>query len=247
LKDYPELLSAHLRGHRIVDVGQLLKEFRGRVHLPKSDGWTFLLGSTYQSFPLRFYFYVKQIIEVLLALVLLVLLSPFLLALALGNYFTSGWPIFYRQRRLGYRGHVFSLYKFRTMPVTAESNGPQWAKDDDPRATSYGRWLRKNRLDELPQLLNVIAGDLSFVGPRPERPEFYEMLNEQIPLFSTRLLVRPGITGWAQVQQGYAASVEECKTKLEYDLYYVQNMSPALDLHVMVNTAAMMLRGNGGR
>jgi len=95
--------------------------------------------------------------------------------------------------------------------------------------------------------LNVLRRELSFVGPRPERPEFYKVLNEQIPLFSTRLLVRPGITGWAQIRQGYAASVEECKTKLEYDLYYVQNMSPSLDVQVMVNTAAMMFRGNGGR
>jgi len=247
LKDHPELLAAHLRGQRIVDARELLKEFRGRVDLDNSDGWTFLLGSTYHNFLLRAYFYAKEIIEGLIALSLLILLSPLFLGLSLGILLTNGRPILYRQKRLGYRGKEFSLYKFRTMPITAESAGPQWAREDDPRPSPFGRWLRKTRLDELPQLLNVVRRELSFVGPRPERPEFYKILNAHIPLFSTRLLVRPGITGWAQVRQGYAASIEECKTKLEYDLYYVQNMSPQLDVHVMINTAALMFRGNGGR
>ena len=247
LKDHPEFLAAHLRGQRIVDVRQLLKEFRGRVNLHNTDGWTFLLGSTYQSFPIRFYFHVKEILEVMLAVILMALLSPLYLALAIAVFLTNGRPIVYRQKRLGYRGRQFSLYKFRTMPQTAEPNGPQWAEEDDPRAGPFGRWMRKTRLDELPQLFNVIRGDLSFVGPRPERPEFYQLLKERIPLFSTRLLVRPGITGWAQVRQGYAASVEESRIKLEYDLYYVQNMSPRLDARVMIQTAALMFRGNGGR
>jgi lipopolysaccharide/colanic/teichoic acid biosynthesis glycosyltransferase len=247
LSDHADLLAAHLRGQRVVDVHQLLKEFSGRVKLDNSDGWTFLLASTYQNFALRTYFYVKQVLEILLAAVLLVCLSPLLLGVSLAILLTSGMPIFYRQERLGYRGQKIMLYKFRTMRVTAESSGPQWAKEEDPRVTPLGRWLRKTRLDELPQLLNVIRGELSFVGPRPERPEFYQMLKKQIPLFATRLLVRPGITGWAQVRQGYAASVEECKAKLEYDLYYVQHMSPRMDVDVMINTAAMMFRGNGGR
>jgi len=247
LKDHPELLTAHLRGQSIIDVRELLKEFRGRVNLNQTDGWTFLLGSTYHNFLLRAYFYTKGVIEGLFALVVMVLLSPLFLALSLGIFFTNGLPIFYRQERLGYGGKQFSLYKFRTMPNSAEDTGPKWASEDDPRASPFGRWLRKTRLDELPQLLNVVRGELSFVGPRPERPEFYKMLKDHIPLFSTRLLVRPGITGWAQLRQGYAASIEECKTKLEYDLYYVQNMSPSLDVQVMVNTAAMMVRGNSGR
>lgn len=247
LKDHAELLQAHIRGQRIVDMHELLKEFRGRVNLSNIDGWTFLLGSTYQSFPIRFYFYTKGIIEIVLALFLIVLLSPLWILLALAILVLDGRPILYRQERLGYRGQKFLLYKFRTMRTTAESSGPRWASEEDPRVTRLGRWLRKTRLDELPQLLNVFLGELSFVGPRPERPEFYQMLSERIPLFSTRLLVRPGITGWAQIRQGYAASVEECRTKLEYDLYYVQHMSPALDLHVLTNTAALMFRGNGGR
>jgi lipopolysaccharide/colanic/teichoic acid biosynthesis glycosyltransferase len=247
LKHYPEFLTAHLRGQRIIDVGQLLKEFRGRLDLHHANAWTFFLASTYQDFLIRFYFHLKTWLEPLLALILLVFLSPLFVVLALSIYVTSGCPILYCQERLGYRGKHFPLFKFRTMSTVAEQTGPQWASKDDPRVTPLGRFLRKSRLDELPQLLNVLRGELSFVGPRPERPEFYRILNEHIPLFSLRLLVRPGITGWAQVMQGYAATIDECRTKLEYDLFYVQNMSPRLDLRTMVNTLALMLRGNSGR
>ncbi len=242
-----ELLAAHLRGQRIVDVKQLLKEVRGRVQLVNADAWSFLMGSKYQSLPIRLYFYLKGFVEPLMVLILMVLISPLWLVLALGVYLTNGRPILYRQERLGYRGQKISIFKFRTMHTTAEESGPQWARDDDPRATPFGRWLRKSRLDELPQLINVFRGELSFVGPRPERPEFYPSLNEQIPLFPLRLLVRPGITGWAQVKHGYAGSVDESRTNLEYDLYYIQNMSPQLDLQVLANTAALVIRGGSGR
>lgn len=242
-----ELLAAHLRGQRIIDVKQLLKEFRGRVHLGTADAWSFLMGSKYQSPPIRFYFNLKGFVEPLLVLILMVLLSPLWLALALGVYLTNGRPVLYRQERLGHRGQRIWIYKFRTMPTMAEESGPQWASEDDPRATPFGRWLRKSRLDELPQLINVFLGELSFVGPRPERPEFYPSLTEHIPLFPLRLMVRPGITGWAQVKHGYAGSVDESRTKLEYDLYYIQNMSPQLDLQVLANTAALVIRGGSGR
>lgn len=247
LKPYSELITAHLRGQRIIDVGQLLKEIRGRVNLATADAWSFLLGSTYQSAPIRLYFNLKALMEPVLAIFLLILLSPLLLGLALAIIAMTGRPILYRQERSGYRGKKFSLFKFRTMSVTAESSGPQWAKEGDPRVTPLGGWLRKTRLDELPQILNVLRGELSFVGPRPERPEFYRFLSDSIPLFSTRLLVRPGITGWAQVKNGYAASIEECKAKLEYDLYYIQRMSPWMDFQVLLKTILMMLRGNSGR
>lgn len=247
LKHHPQLLTAHLRGQSIVDVHQLLKEFRGRVTLHNSDAWTFLLGSTRQGFLNRFYFHLKALLEPLLALLLIIFLSPVWLAIALILYWANGRPILYCQERLGYRGEKFLLFKFRTMTLSAENDGPRWASKDDPRITPLGRWLRKSRLDELPQLLNVFRRELSFVGPRPERPEFYSLLSKRIPLFSLRLLVRPGITGWAQVKQGYAASVEECETKLEYDMYYVQNMSPRLDLRAMVSTLALMMKGNSGQ
>jgi lipopolysaccharide/colanic/teichoic acid biosynthesis glycosyltransferase len=247
LKTHPEFLMAHLRGQRIVDINHLLKEFRRRLDLRTADAWSFLLGTMHQSFLIRLYFNMKAFLEPILAGILLVVFSPLLLLISLGIYLSNGRPILYRQERLGYRGERFLLFKFRSMKLTAETTGPQWASKDDPRVTPLGRFLRKSRLDELPQLLNVLRGELSFVGPRPERPEFYRLLNQQIPLFSLRLLVRPGITGWAQVLQGYVASVEDCKTKLEYDLYYVQNMSPALDLRTVVNTVALMMRGNSGQ
>jgi len=247
LKNYGNLITAHLRGRRIVDVWQLLKEMRGRVNLRSADAWSFLMGSTHQSPPILFYFYLKALLEPVLAIVLMVLLSPLLLGLALAIYVKSGRPILYRQERLGHRGKMFSLFKFRTMFKTAESSGAQWASEGDPRVTRMGAWLRKSRLDELPQLLNVLRGELSFVGPRPERKTFYDFLVEEIPLFSMRLLVRPGITGWAQVKSGYAASIEESKTKLEYDLYYIQSMSPLMDFNVILKTAALVLRGNSGR
>jgi lipopolysaccharide/colanic/teichoic acid biosynthesis glycosyltransferase len=247
LRDCSDMISAHLGGRHIVDVRHLLKELRGRVDLSDSDGWTFLLASTPQLLHIRLYFYLKTILEPVLALVLVVLLLPFLIAAAAAVLWTSGWPIIYSQERVGYRGKTFMMYKFRTMRTSAEEAGAQWASHDDPRVTPLGRWLRRARIDELPQLFNVIRGDLGFVGPRPERPEFYRMLSELVPLFSMRLLVRPGITGWAQVRQGYAGSVEESRTKLEYDLYYVQNMSHKFDFRVLVHTAAMMMRGGSGR
>ena len=247
LKDSSELISAHLGGRRIVDVRQLLKEFRGRVDIDKSDGWTFLLTSKPQHFYMLLYFYMKTVLEPVVSMALGVILLPFFAVVSLAILLTSGWPILYRQERSGHRGKPFMLYKFRTMSTTAEKTGAQWASQDDPRVTPLGRMLRRTRIDELPQLLNVIRGDLGFIGPRPERPEFYDLLQTEVPLFSLRLLVRPGITGWAQIRQGYASSVEECKSKLEYDLYYVQNMSHELDFRVIVETMAMMIRGSSGR
>jgi len=231
------------RGQRIVDVAQLLKEILGRVNLGTADASTFLSGSTYQSPSIRLYFFLKTLFEPILAILLLVLLSPLLLGLALAIYMTSGRPILYHQERLGYRGKKFPLLKFRTMSLTAESSGPQWASEDDPRMTRLGGWLRKTRMDELPQLLNVVRGELSFVGPRPEREEFYHLLSEKIPLFTMRLLVRPGITGWAQVKNGYAASVEESKTKLEYDLYYIRNRTFPMDVAILIHTLFLALHG----
>ncbi len=247
LENCAPLVRAHLRGQRIVDLTELLKEIRGRVRLHNSDAWNFLLGSAYQSPAIRFYFLLKTFVEPVLAAALILLSSPLWIAVGLAVYLTGGRPILYRQSRLGYRGRPFFLYKFRSMPVTAERSGPAWAKVKDPRVTPLGGFLRKSHLDELPQLFNILRRELSFVGPRPERPEFYKILEEEIPLFSLRLLVHPGITGWAQSKQSYAGSVEECRTKLEYDLYYLQNMSPVFDFQIMVDTIGLLIRGNGGR
>jgi lipopolysaccharide/colanic/teichoic acid biosynthesis glycosyltransferase len=160
----------------------------------------------------------------------------------------SPGPVLFRQQRVGQSGRIFTLNKFRSMRDDAErTSGAVWASEDDPRATRVGRVLRKTRLDELPQLFNVLAGEMSFVGPRPERPEFVRLLQRQIPFYSGRLAVKPGITGWAQVRHQYAASVEDTLEKLQYDLYYIKNLSPFLDILILLNTIQVVLFARGAR
>lgn len=150
-------------------------------------------------------------------------------------------PVFYRQQRLGRGGHAFDVWKFRTMIVGAESNGAQFARPDDERVTRVGRWLRRSRLEELPQVLNVIKGEMSLVGPRPERPEFVEQLARSIPFYRTRLMVAPGVTGWAQVNAEYGDSMEAHQQKLEYDLYYIKHRSLMFDLLILARTVGTVL------
>jgi lipopolysaccharide/colanic/teichoic acid biosynthesis glycosyltransferase len=159
---------------------------------------------------------------------------------------TSPGPVFFRQERVGLRAEVFTVYKFRTMRQDAEcETGPVWAQKHDPRITPLGRFLRKTRLDELPQLWNVLKGDMSFVGPRPERPEFVSSLSAQIPYYNLRNIIPPGLTGWAQVRYRYGATVEDAKRKLEYDLYYIKHMSIALDLLIIFETVKTVVFGRG--
>jgi lipopolysaccharide/colanic/teichoic acid biosynthesis glycosyltransferase len=157
-------------------------------------------------------------------------------------------PILFRQTRAGRRGVPFQVYKFRSMRVDAEADsGPKWAEDDDPRITKIGRWIRMLRIDEIPQAWNVLRGDMSFVGPRPERPEFVAQLREVIPYYDYRHGVRPGITGWAQVNFPYGATVDDSRQKLEYDLYYLKNFSVLMDLFILVKTVKIILFGWGSR
>ena len=154
----------------------------------------------------------------------------------------------YKQQRVGRGGLVFYCYKFRTMRPNAEADtGPTWAGDDDPRITRVGKFLRMSRLDEVPQLWNVLRGDMAFVGPRPERPEFVEWLTKEIPYYPVRHVVRPGITGWAQVRYRYGNTVEDAKEKLQYDLFYIKNVSLGLDFLVMFQTIKTVLFGKGAR
>ena len=170
--------------------------------------------------------------------------APVLLGLAALVRMTSPGPAFYHQTRVGLRGQLFRVHKIRTMRVDAEAGtGPTWAQPGDTRTTTVGRWLRRSRLDELPQLWNVLIGEMSLVGPRPERPEFVAGLQATLPFYGERHAVRPGLTGWAQVRYTYAASVEDAAQKLQYDLYYVKNLSIALDLIILVETLrTVMLR-----
>jgi lipopolysaccharide/colanic/teichoic acid biosynthesis glycosyltransferase len=160
----------------------------------------------------------------------------------------GGGPIIYRQQRIGLHGRAFTVYKMRTMAQDAEKDGKAaWASANDTRITRVGRFLRRTRMDELPQLLNVLKGEMSFVGPRPERPEFVAMLTEQIPFYAVRHSVKPGLTGWAQVRYSYGATVEQSVRKLEYDLYYVKNHTLVLDLLIMLETLRVVLLGEGAR
>lgn len=242
---HTDLISAHLSGVPILDFTTLAIRLLKRIPVPETDQWGFLMDARHRTFIARCYEDIKRFSEPLIAILLLILLSPLLLLLAASVKLMSPGPIFYRQLRLGYLGQPFHVLKFRTMLTDAEKSGPQWASQNDERITPIGGYLRRFRLDELPQLVNIARGEMSFVGPRPERPEIYDKLAPMIPLFRHRLLVRPGVTGWAQVLAGYAASVEESHLKLEYDLYYIQNMSLSLDLHIVALTVVTALMGEG--
>jgi lipopolysaccharide/colanic/teichoic acid biosynthesis glycosyltransferase len=162
--------------------------------------------------------------------------------------FEDGGPVVYRQQRAGARGATFTLLKFRSMRKNAEMDGKaSWALVNDARITQVGKFLRRTRIDELPQILNVLRGEMSFVGPRPERPEFVAMLTEQIPFYAVRHSVKPGLTGWAQVRYSYGATVEQSVKKLEYDLYYVKNHTLVLDLVILLETVRVVLLGEGAR
>ena len=179
---------------------------------------------------------------------LIVVAAPIALVAAALIALEGGGPVIYRQQRVGHRGRNFTVIKFRSMGRDAEADGaPTWAAADDPRVTSVGRLLRRTRIDELPQLLNVLKGEMSFVGPRPERPEFVAMLTEQIPFYAVRHSVKPGLTGWAQVRYSYGATVEQSIRKLEYDLYYVKNHTLLLDLVILLETVRVVLLGEGAR
>jgi len=191
--------------------------------------------------------YIKKIkrgFDIIVSLSLLILVSPLLLVSMLLVKLTSPGPIFYRQVRAGRFGQPFNVIKLRSMRVDAEKHGAVWSvQGKDPRTTPIGGFLRKYRIDELPQLFNILKGEMSFVGPRPERPVFVEELAEQIPFYQERLMVQPGLTGWAQVNYPYGSSVEDAKWKLEYDLYYMKHMSLFLDLFIILDTVRIVVRG----
>lgn len=190
------------------------------------------------------YLAMKRVFEVIFSIGLLLFTFPVLILTALAIKLESPGPIFYRQARNGLNGRIFHVIKFRSMRVDAEKNGPQWAKKNDSRVTRVGQFIRKTRIDELPQLINVLRGEMSLIGPRPERPMFTDQFEEEIPGFKNRLLVKPGLTGWAQVNGGYDITPKE---KLELDLYYIENQSFTLDLQILLKTVWVVLSGSGAR
>jgi sugar transferase (PEP-CTERM system associated) len=239
------LLRLRTAGVKVVEAASLFETLSGRIALRDlRPSW--LIFSAGFNKP-RVLERIKRLSEVVTAGVILVLVAPLTALLAALVQLTSPGPVLYRQVRVGLDGSTFEILKFRTMRTDAESDsGPVWATGvGDPRITRLGRFLRKTRLDELPQLVNVLRGDMSFVGPRPERPHFVEKLQKVIPYYEERHRVRPGITGWAQVKFPYGATLEDAEEKLEYDLYYVKNMSPLLDVAIVLETFKVMLLGRG--
>lgn len=188
---------------------------------------------------------IKRLMDIGFSLVLLAFTWPILLATMIAIKLDSQGPIFFRQTRTGKDGKEFSIVKFRSMTVDAEKDGAQWAKKNDARVTRIGKFIRLTRIDELPQIFNVLKGDMSFIGPRPERPEFNDKLEQQIPYYQLRHLLRPGITGWAQVMYPYGASVEDAIEKLQYELYYIKNYTVGLDMLIILNTIKIVLFGKG--
>jgi exopolysaccharide biosynthesis polyprenyl glycosylphosphotransferase len=188
----------------------------------------------------------KRASDIVLALLGLLLAAPVMAVVAVVVRYTSPGPVIYRQVRVGKDGRLITIFKFRSMRVDAEAGtGAVWAVTKDPRVTPVGRFLRRSRLDEIPQLLNVLRGDMSFVGPRPERPEFVAELTRQIPFYGQRHVVRPGVTGWAQVRHRYGASVEDSQEKLQYDLFYIKHLSMLFDVFILTETVKTVLMRRG--
>lgn len=238
-----DLVTLRFAGVQVQDASSFLEDMGRKVPL-RSVLPSDLVFSDGFRFP-RWAFWSKTITEWFLALVLLVLAAPLILAASIGIFLETGWPVFFRQERVGLHGKVFKVIKLRTMVKDAEKTGPQFALADDKRVTRIGRLLRRTRCDELPQLVNVLRGEMALVGPRPERPGFVESFKELIPYFAYRHSVRPGITGWAQVSYGYTDDTNGSLEKLSYDLYYIKHCSLGLDLKILLSTVRTVLEREG--
>lgn len=241
-----ELLDLRLGGIRIENMSTSYEYIMSRISVDTLRPSDLLFSQ--ELGPNPFNVQLQRIYSIAIALVGTVLTAPIMLLVAVLVKLTSPGPALFRQRRVGLNGKVFELYKFRSMRADAEKNtGAVWATKDDPRITPLGRYLRKLRLDELPQFFNVLRGEMAICGPRPERPEFVRTLSEQIPFYAQRHAVLPGITGWAQINHKYGDTLEDTITKLEYDLYYLKNLSPWLDAYIVFHTAKVMLLSRGAQ
>lgn len=241
-----ELILCRMGGIQVTDGASFLERITGQVKLDLLETDWLIFSPGFRRGRLRDL--AKRFTDILYSSVGLFLMVPLLPLLALLIKLDSSGPVFYRQRRVGLDGKTFEIYKFRSMRQDAEADGTaRWAKKDDDRVTTFGHFLRRSRLDELPQFFNVLKGDMSLVGPRPERPEFTRDLEEMLPLYKNRHTVRPGITGWAQINYPYAATLDDARRKLEYDLYYVKNHSLFLDLITLLLTVRIAAGGVGAR
>jgi len=241
-----DILKCKLAGVSVVDLPTFFERETGRIELETLNTSWLIFSDGFSQGPVKAV--IKRVFDMSVSVLVLLLAWPVMALTALLIYREDGGPILYKQQRVGQGGRVFELMKFRSMRVDAEGDGkPQWARKDDDRTTRVGRFIRKVRIDELPQLFNVLRGDMSFVGPRPERPYFVEQLSREIPYYNARHALKPGITGWAQVRYPYGASVEDAIQKLQYDLYYVKNNTLFLDLIVLFQTARVVIWNEGAR
>jgi sugar transferase (PEP-CTERM system associated) len=242
----PELLRLRLQGVHIEDATSWLEKISGRIEVDQLyPSWIiFAKGFRFSSaFRLT-----RRLLNFIVSLIGLLCALPLIPLIILAIKCDSPGPVFYRQKRVGRLGEKFDCFKFRTMIQDAEADtGPTWADDKDSRITRIGRFLRSSRLDEIPQLWCVLKGDMAFVGPRPERPEFVDWLTKEIPYYNVRHMVRPGITGWAQVRYKYGNTVEDAKEKLQHDLFYIKNASIPLDVLIMLQTIKIVTLGRGAQ
>jgi sugar transferase (PEP-CTERM system associated) len=239
-----KLLEMKLDGVTFDHLASLYEEYTGKIAVENLRPSWFIFSDGFRRS--RILPAVKRVIDVVAAGCGLICAFPVMVAVGLAVKLTSPGPVMFTQRRVGRAGGVFVLYKFRSMCDDAEGvTGAVWASRNDPRVTPIGRFLRQSRLDELPQLWNVLRGDMSLVGPRPERPEFVSELTRQIPFYGQRHVVKPGVTGWAQVRHCYGSSVEDAMEKLQYDLFYIKNLSIALDLFILFKTVQTVILQRG--
>ncbi len=239
-----DLLQCRVMGVRVHDLSSHFEKTHGQIRLEALHAGWLIFGGGFEQGHVRAV--MKRLFDIIFSSILLVLSLPVMLIAAIAIALASGFPVFYRQERMGKNGRSFKVIKFRSMRLDAEQDGkPKWATGNDDRVTKVGRFIRTYRIDELPQLVNVLAGEMSLVGPRPERPFFVEQLSRELPFYGVRHSVKPGLTGWAQVNFGYCASVQETAEKLQYDLFYVKNHSLFLDFVVLFRTVGVVLHGHG--
>lgn len=243
---FNQLLTCKLEGVRVVEQSTFFERIGGEVRIDALRASWLIFGDGFRQGRLRSF--VKRAFDLVASIGLLIVTLPVMLVTAVAITLESSGPVLYRQERVGRELKTFKVFKFRSMRTDAESDGvPRWANANDSRITRIGHFIRRTRIDELPQIINVLKGDMSFVGPRPERPYFVDQLSEKIPFYSARHSIKPGITGWAQVSYRYGSNVEDAIHKLQFDLYYVKNHTIFLDLLILLKTVRVVLSGEGAR
>jgi sugar transferase (PEP-CTERM system associated) len=241
-----ELLDLRMKGVKVEEATSWLEKISGKIEVENLNPSWLVFSEGFRRSPM--FVFVRRVLSIFISLIGLLLTLPLLPFIMLAVRLDSKGPVFYTQTRVGKGGKLFKVVKFRTMRQDAESGtGAQWAANNDPRVTRVGKFLRTSRLDEIPQLWCVLKGDMAFVGPRPERPEFIEELSKKIPYYGVRHMVRPGVTGWAQVKYKYGSTIEDAREKLQYDLFYIKNASIGLDLLIMFQTVKIVLLGRGAQ